>query len=273
MKNKKTILISHIYLIIMCLIVLVPVILLVLSSFTASQSLAGSTLIPEKLSIVNYVRLFEETNYVKWFFNTLEIAIASVICSVFVTMITAWIMSRFKFKGRKTSLIAILLLSMFPTFLSMTAIYTLFQILGLIGKPISMIIIYVAGAIPFNTWLVKGYLDGIPMSIDEAASIDGCSRFKIFFTMIIPLSKPIITYCAVSQFMTPWMDYILPSMLLSGDENKTLAVGLYGLISRSESSEAVLFAAGAVLIAVPITLMFIAFQKYLVTGVSAGADK
>ena len=172
-------------------------------------------------------------------------------------------MSRFKFKGKKTSLMAIMILSMFPTFLSMTAIYTLFLILGLVGKPISMVIVYSVGAIPYNTWLVKGYLDGVPYAIDEAAYIDGCSRFQAFFKIILPMSRPIITYCAVSQFMLPWMDFILPNILLSNDKSKTLAVGLFALINGKESINFTIFAAGAVLIAIPITIVFIIFQKYL----------
>ena len=141
------------------------------------------------------------------------------------------------------------------------------------GKPISLIIVYSAGAIPYNTWLVKGYLDGIPKEIDEAAYIDGCRKFQSFFKMILPLSKPIITYCAVSQFMLPWMDYILPNILLSGEKTRTLAVGLFKMIDGKENSYFTTFAAGAVLIAVPITILFMVFQKYLVQGVAAGASK
>lgn len=166
-----------------------------------------------------------------------------------------------------------MILSMFPTFLSMTAIYTLFLTLGLIGKPISMIIVYSVGAVPYNTWLVKGYLDGLPMAVDEAAYIDGCTKIQTFWKIVLPMAKPIITYCAVSQFMMPWMDYILPNILLSGNKSKTLAVGLFELINGTDTTNFTVFAAGAVLVAVPITIVFILFQKYLVQGVAAGADK
>ncbi len=273
MKNKIVKFLCHGELILLSLLVLAPMVLIILNSFSATTSLAESTLIPTEYSLDNYTELFTETNYGLWFWNTAQIAVLNAIISVFVIMITAWIMSRFKFKGKKASLTAILLLSMFPTFLSMTAIYTLFSIVGLIGNSFSMIIIYVAGAIPYNTWLVKGYLDGLPRELDEAAYIDGCTRFQSFFKIILPLAKPIMTYCAVSQFMTPWMDYILPSMLLSGDEQKTLAVGLFGFIARSEEVRSTLFAAGAVVIGIPITILFIVFQKFLVKGVSAGASK
>lgn len=273
MKKKLASLLAHIELIIFSFVVLCPMVLVVLSSFSNEKNLESSPLIPTTFTLDNYVRLVKETDYVLWFFNTLKIAVVTTVVSVFVVMITAWIMSRFNFKGKKTSLITILLLSMFPTFLSMTAIYTLFSLVGLIGSPYSLIIVYVAGAIPYNAWLVKGYLDRIPRSLDEAAYMDGCTRFQTFFKIILPLSTPIITYCAVNQFLMPWMDYVLPSMFLTKSAQKTLAVGLYGLIAESQKAQSTLFAAGAVLVAVPITLLFLAFQKFLVQGIAAGADK
>ncbi len=273
MSKKLATTLSHLVLIIGCFIVLVPMGLIVLSSFGTGTNLASAKLIPTQLTLSNYKTLFETTNYFLWFKNTLYIAVTSAFISVFVVMLTAWIMSRFNFRGKKLTLITILLVSMFPTFLSMTAIYTLFSLVGLVGSPTSMILIYVAGAIPYNTWLVKGYLDGIPMSLDEAAYLDGCTKLQTFFKITLPLAKPIMTYVAVNQFLSPWMDYILPSMLLSRDEQKTLAVGLYGLIAQSKDVQSTLFAAGSVLIAIPITILFLLFQNFLVKGVSAGADK
>lgn len=272
MKKKITVFLLHSELIIISLIVLVPVIWIILSSFQPGSG-PPVTIDLRRLTFDNYSRLFSETNYGRWFYNTLIIALINMVLSVLLIMITAWIMSRFQFKGKKTSLMVIMILSMFPTFLSMTAIYTLFLTLGLVGNPISLIIVYTVGAIPYNTWLVKGYLDEVPIAIDEAAYMDGCTRFQTFRQIILPMSKPIITYCAVSQFMLPWMDYILPNILLSGNKSRTLAVGLFALINGKESINFTIFAAGAVLIAVPITIMFIIFQKYLVQGVSAGADK
>lgn len=263
----------HLELIIMAALVLIPIVWIVLSAFNPGNGLATTSLIPKALTLDNFRNLFEQTNYKQWFLNSLTIAVLNTIFSVALILITAWIMSRFKFKGKKTSLMTILLLSMFPTFLSMTALYTLFLNFNLLDKPAALVIIYVAGAIPYNVWLVKGYLDGLPKEVDEAAYIDGCSYFTTFRKIVLPLSTPIITYCAVSQFMMPWMDYILPNMLLSSDTSKTLAVGLYGLITGRENTNFTMFAAGAVIIAVPITILFIVFQKYLVQGIAAGANK
>ena len=263
----------HLELIAVALFVIVPIFWIIISSFNKGNGLASATLIPKELTLDNYKNLFLNTNYAKWFKNSFVIAVLNVVISVALIMLTAWIMSRFQFKGRKTGLMTILIISMFPTFLSMTAIYTLFWNFGLLNKPYALVIIYASGAIPYNVWLVKGYLDGIPKDIDEAAYIDGSTYFHTFTRIILPLSKPIITYCAVSQFMSPWMDYILPNLLLSSDENKTLAVGLFSMISGKENSNFTMFAGGAVLIAVPITILFMFFQKYLVQGISAGANK
>lgn len=273
MKKTLNSILVHLELILMAAVVLVPIVWIVLSSFNPGNGLATSSLIPRTLTLENFRRLFEETDYRQWFLNSLSIAVLNTVLSVLLVMVTAWVMSRFRFKGKKLSLICLLLLSMFPTFLSMTALYTLFLTFGLLDKPPALVIIYVAGAIPYNVWLVKGYLDGLPKEIDEAAYIDGCSYFATFRRIVLPLSAPIIIYCAVSQFMMPWMDYILPNMLLSSNTSKTLAVGLYGLITGRENMNFTVFAAGSVIIAVPITILFMIFQKYIVQGIAAGANK
>ncbi|MDF2588988.1 MAG: ABC-type transporter, integral rane subunit [Anaerocolumna sp.] len=271
-KYIKSILIN-LELIIVSLIVLVPTFWIVISSFNEGTGLASSSLVPKKLTIGNYIRLFTETNYLHWFQNSLSVALLNAIVSVGLILITSWVLSRFQFKGKRTGLMTMLILSMFPSFLSMTAIYTLFVTFGLNKTPLALVIIYSAGAIPYNVWLVKGYLDGISTSLDEAAYIDGSSKLHTFVKIIIPMSKPIIVYCAVSQFMMPWMDYILPNLLFTGESTKTIAVGLYSMITGKENSYFTTFAAGAVLIAIPITILYLVFQKYLVEGISAGADK
>lgn len=256
------------------LIVIIPVIWIVMSSFNVGEGLMSSTaIIPKKLTLNHYVSLLRDTQYLHWFKNSFSIATLNAFTSVILILITAWVVSRFKFRGRKTGLMTLLILSMFPTFLSMTAIYALFMTFGLNHSCLSLVIVYSAGAIPFNVWLVKGYLDGIPMSLDEAAYIDGSSKINTFLKIIIPMSKPIIVYCAVAQFMQPWMDYILPNLLFNTEKNKTIAVGLYSMVSGNDNDNFTVFAAGAVLIAVPITILFMIFQKYLAEGIASGANK
>ena len=273
MKKWIKMVLVNLELIIMSIIVIVPVIWVVLSSFNTSTSLATSSLIPKDLTFNNYVELFTKTKFATWFINTFTIACLNAVVAVLLVLITAWVLSRFNFKGKKAGLMTLLILSMFPSFLSMTAIYSLFVALGLIGKPLSLVILYAIGAVPYNVWLVKGYLDGISISIDEAAYIDGSSKLNTFLKIILPMSKPIIVYCAVSQFMFPWMDYILPNLILTGEKNYTVAVGLYSLITGKENSYFTIFEAGAVVIAIPITILFLIFQRYLAQGISAGASK
>lgn len=271
-RRVKAILINA-ELILVSIIVLIPVVWIVMSSFNKGQNLSTASFIPKELTLSNYTKLFQETDFGNWFLNSLSIATLNALISVVLILLTAWILSRFKFKGKKTGLLTLLVLSMFPSFLSMTAVYTLFIVLELVNKPIALVILYAAGAIPYNVWLVKGYIDGIPSSLDEAAYIDGSSKLNTFVRIIVPMSKPIIVYCAVSQFMMPWMDYIIPNLLLTGNKNKTVAVGLYSMISNDQNANFTLFAAGAVLVAVPITIMYLIFQKFLVQGIVAGASK
>jgi arabinogalactan oligomer/maltooligosaccharide transport system permease protein len=273
MNRKIKSFLINLEMIIVCLIVIIPVIWIVMSSFNVGSGIMTSSLLPKKMTFENYVDLIKDTDYLIWFKNSLSIATLNALLSVILIMITAWVVSRFKFKGRKTGLMTMLILSMFPSFLSMTAIYTLFMIFGLSKTPLSLVLVYSAGAIPYNTWLVKGYLDGIPMALDEAAYMDGSSKINTFLKIILPMSKPIIVYCAVSQFMMPWMDYILPNLIYTGEKSRTLAVGLYRMISGDDTAHYAQFAAGAVLIAVPITILYLLFQKYLVEGIAAGANK
>lgn len=272
-KRRIKTLLVHMELILISLIVLIPVVWIVMSSFQAGNSLSTTSFMPKQLTIDNYKDLFLNTGFPNWFINSLEVAILNAFCSVLLIVLTSWIMSRFSFRGKKTGLMTLLVLSMFPSFLSMTAIYTLFVVLNLLNKPVALVLIYAAGAIPYNVWLVKGYIDGIPKSLDEAAYIDGSSKMNTFLKIILPMSKPIIVYCAVSQFMMPWMDYIIPSLLLTGDKNKTVAVGLYAMIETDQNANFTAFAAGAVFIAVPITILYLIFQKFLVKGIAAGASK
>jgi arabinogalactan oligomer/maltooligosaccharide transport system permease protein len=273
MKRKIKVFLVNFELITICLIVIVPVIWIILSSFNEGKGLMSSSLLPKKLTVDNYIRLIKETGYLIWFKNSFSIALLNSFVSVILILISAWVVSRFNFRGRKAGLMTMLILSMFPSFLSMTAIYTLFITFGLNRSVLSLVLVYSAGAIPYNVWLVKGYLDGIPMSLDEAAYMDGSSRPYTFLKIILPMSRPIIVYCAVSQFMMPWMDYILPNLLYTGESTKTIAVGLYTLISGDKNTDFTVFAAGAVLIAIPITVLYLLFQRYLVEGIAAGANK
>ncbi len=263
----------YLLLISIAIIVIVPLLWLVGSSLNPGMSLFGSTMFPENPTFMHYRTLFLETDYLLWYRNTLKIATANMILSVILTTMTAYVFSRFRFKGRKITLMAMLVLQMFPGFMAMTAIFVLLLHLGLLNTHMGLILVYAGGQIPFNTWLAKGYFDGIPRSLDEAAKIDGASSFTIFIKIILPLARPIITFIALTNFIGPWMDFIFPRLILRTAEQRTLALGLYDMATGQQATHFTLFAAGAILVAIPVTLLFLYLQKHIVEGLTKGAVK
>ncbi len=260
-------------LIILAISILYPVIWIVGSAFNPGSSLASASAIPKHPTLNNFIRLFKETDYERWYLNTLSIAILNTIVSVVLVGTMGYIFARLKFAGKKVGLLTILILQMFPSFMGMIAIYVLFLNFGLLNQPLALVIIYSAGQIPYNTWLIKGYLKNVSTSLDEAAQIDGASKLQIYTKIILPIMFPILTFVAITQFMAPWFDYILPSFLISSTQRKTLAVGLYELINTQTNTNFTMFAAGAVLVAVPIAILYLFLQRYLIDGLSAGANK
>ena len=279
-KNKKVNLsnviqkiIIYAILVLLCIVILTPVIWIVLSSFNSGTSLFSSSIIPKNPTLIHYKELFTQTDFPKWYMNTFKIAIINMVLSVILTTLSAYAFSRFKFKGRKQGLMAMMILQMFPGFLAMTAVFILISKLGLLNSHWGLILVYAGGQIPYNTWLCKGFFDGIPRSLDEAAKIDGASNMTIFVKVILPLARPIITLVALTNFMGPWFDFIFPQIILKSSEKKTLAMGLFEWVQKQQNTQFTMFAAGAILVAIPITLLFVYLQKHIVEGLSSGATK
>lgn len=260
-------------LIFMALLVLTPIVWIIGASFNPMSSLLSATAFPENPTVLHYVKLIKETKFVYWYANTLKIALINMAISVVLTSMTSYVFSRFRFKGKRAGLLSILILQMFPSFMGMMATYNILWQLNLLDTHFGLILTYAAGQVPYNTWLVKGYLANIPRSLDEAAKLDGASNLRIFTQIVLPLMKPILIFVALSQFITPWMDFIFPRMILSNPEKKTLAIGLYDMINANTNNNFTTFAAGAILVAVPITILYVCLQKYLIQGVTAGANK
>jgi arabinogalactan oligomer/maltooligosaccharide transport system permease protein len=229
-------------------------------------------MIPADATLDNYIRLFTQTKYGVWYLNTLYVAVVTTVFSLVLHTMTAFVFARFPFKGRKAGLLSVMILQMFPSFLGLTALYMVALNFKMLNNLNMLVIVYVAGGIPGNIWLVRGYMLNIPKSMDEAASIDGLSKIQLFFKIILPLSLPIMFFIAVTSFMGPWMDYMLPRYLINQNEKRTLAIGLFDLIS-GQNSDFTAFCAGAVLVAVPITALYMVFQRYLLEGLMAGANK
>jgi len=222
---------SYITLIALAIAALYPALWILLASFRPGKSLYSKTLIPEQFTLAHYKELFTSPSYMfgTWYANTLKIAIFSMLIGVVLTLLTSYAVSRFRFKARKTALSTVLILGMFPGFMSMIAIYMLLKEFNLLDTHIALIIVYAAGAPLMGTFIAKGFLDTIPRSLDEAARIDGASNFGIFMRVILPLSRPMITYMALTQFVGPWVDFIFARLILRTKENWTVAVGISSL--------------------------------------------
>lgn len=249
-----------------------PCLWLILASFSKSGSIYSfEGFFPSEYSLDIFRTLFTDTalyNYPQWFANTLFIAAASCILSTLLVILTAYTMSRFRFGARKPIMKTTLVLGMFPSFMGMIAVYLLMTQFNLINNHWGLILIYSAGA-PMGYLTQKGFFDTIPLSIDEAARIDGATSFQIFRKINLPLSKPILVYTALTSFTWPWSDFILPKLLLKEKNMYTVAVGLMSL----GETEFARFAAGAIFIAVPIVILYFFLVKYMVNGMAAGAVK
>lgn len=259
----------------MAIIIIYPLLWAFGMSLNSGTSLYSSTIIPENWSLVHYKWLFTDpsSNYLTWYKNSLIVSTVSAVLSVVMTSLVAYAFSRYKFVGRQSGLYTFLILQMFPVIMAMVALYILLNLVGLLDSLTGLILIYVGGQIPFNAWLVKGYLDTIPRELDEAARMDGAGHMTVFIKIILPLAKPILAVVALFNFMGPLFDFILPSIILRSPENYTLALGLFNFINDKFANNFTRFSAGAILIAVPVSLIYLFLQRFLISGLTGGGTK
>lgn len=266
--------IIYLFLILTSLLIILPLLWIVLASITAGKTLYFEKILTIHPTFEHYTALFKSSsNFVICYLNTVKIASVNMVLSVAMTIGAAYTFSRFSFKGKRASLMAIMVLQMFPTYLAMVAIYVFLSRIHLLDTHFGLILIYLASQLPFNVWLVKGYLDRLSKNLDESAKIDGATNLKIFTKIILPLSKPIIIYVAFTNFLLPCTDWIYPQLILRSDSKTTLAIMLYNLVINPDSVQYTTFAAGSVLVAIPAMILFILLQKYIVQGISDGAVK
>ena len=259
---------------IVTILIIYPLIWTVGASLNPGNSLMSSSMIPENVSFEHYADLFNgTTDYVAWYWNSIKISVATMVLTLIFVSFTAYSFSRFRFVGRKNGLMLFLLLQMIPQFSALIAIFVLAQMLGMVNSHLALILIYVGGMIPMNTYLMKGYLDNIPRDLDESARMDGAGHFRIFIEIIMPLSKPIIAVIALFAFTGPLGDFILSSTILRTPDQYTLPIGLYNLVAQKMGASYTTYAAGAVLIAVPVALLFFSLQRFFVSGLTAGGTK
>ncbi|HZJ85725.1 MAG TPA: sugar ABC transporter permease [Erysipelotrichaceae bacterium] len=276
-KRKITNVAGHIFLTILSLIWILPIAWLVMISFREEPGAFTNYVIPKGFTLNNYTRLFTETslfNFPRWFMNTLFVAVVSATISTILVLATSYAFSRLRFKLRKPMMNIILVLGMFPGFMAMIAVYHILKAMGLQQSLWALILVYSGGA-AMGYYISKGFFDTIPKAIDESAMLDGASKSQIFWKITLPLSKPIIVYTILTSFIAPWVDFIFVSVIMRDNyKNYTVALGLYQMLARENIYQYFTrFAAGAVLIAIPITILFIYMQKYYVEGVTGGSVK
>jgi arabinogalactan oligomer/maltooligosaccharide transport system permease protein len=269
----------YLFLIFLGIIWLTPIFWLILQSFRLEIGAISTRFFPLGYTLNNYVRLFQDDVILQgkfpiWFMNTLIVALVTMVISTILVLLTSYAFSRLRFPARMPMMKLIVVLGLFPGFLSMIAVYNILRLMGLTGSIIGLMFIYSGGA-GFGYFISKGYFDTISKSIDEAAMIDGASRAQIFWLIILPLSKPIVIYTALTSFIGPWGDYIFARLLLGENiDQYTVATGLVWILDRANINQYFTqFAAGSVLVALPITILFIVLQRYYVGGVTGGSVK
>lgn len=270
--------VTYLILIVLNIIALTPLVYLVGQSFRAESGAWSSTFFPKTWTLANYRRLFTETPFLRWYGNTFFVAVISCLITTAFVLAVSYAFSRIRFKMRKPMMNVMLVLGMFPGFMSMTAVYFLLKILlpNHFQSLASLIIVYSAGA-ALSYYVAKGFFDTVPKSLDEAAFIDGANRAQIFWKITIPLSKPIVIYTVLISFIAPWCDFIFVSFIMSGVPDVgmyTVSLGMYKWLEREQIQQYfTTFCAAATIVAIPITALFIWLQKYYVEGITGGAVK
>ncbi|SCI82815.1 Maltose transport system permease protein malG [uncultured Clostridium sp.] len=269
--------ISYVFLIGWALAVIWPILQIIISSFNGEQGKRLNLNTGFSFSFKHFQHLFENTMYLKWMGNTIFISVVTAILVVLIVSFTGYAYSRYRFKGKKVSLMTIMLIQTIPQFVGITAYFTMYSIASdmvpAFTRQMMLIFIYAGTGIAGNTIILKGYLDSISTELDDAAKIDGCSSMKIYRLIIMPIARPMLAIIALWSFIGPFMDVLLSKVLLTTPADYTLAVGLYTLVNDERTINQPAFAAGALLAAVPIVILFIALQKQLVSGLSNGATK
>lgn len=261
-------------LLVVTIAVMYPVTYVLSAAFSPGTNIMTLNIAPfaDGFTLEHFRFLLFESNYPLWFRNTLIIAVLTSLGTVTFASLSAYVFSRFRFQFKKRLMLSMLILQIFPAFVGMIAILIILWRVGLHDNIYGLVLVYLAGNVPFSTWLVKGYMDTVSRSLDEAARIDGASHFRVYLTIILPVARPILIFLAITTFVMPWMDFILPNLLLRSSENQTLALGLFTFVLDDTRNEFTRFAAGAVTVAIPFIVAFAATQKLLIASLG-GAVK
>lgn len=261
---------------------LFPLVWMISASFDTLGSLSAQKLIPDNPGLENFRTLLSNPDqpYLKWLRNSIVISASNAILQMFIGATAAYALSRFRFKGRKVTLMTILVVQMFPQLLAATAIFLMLADLGksipflALGQTSALIIVFAGGALGINAWMLKGFYDTIPSEIDESAKVDGASHAQIYFRIILPLARPVLAVITLLSFIGTMNEFLITSVILGGNQNAiTLAVGMQQYIDGQYNAHWGPFAAGALIASVPVMILFLYLQKHVVSGLTAGANK
>lgn len=272
----------HIYVLLVCVFALVPVVFVLSAAINPMGTLATSELIPKGASLGNFVNLFTSDLYPfgRWFLNSAILALVSAFASLMLSLLAAYAFSRMRFAGRRVGLLSLLLIQMFPQFLAIVAIFAMFTKVNELYPAFGfdslwgLLLLYLGGALGVNTWLMKGFLDTVPKELDESATVDGATHAQIFWKIIVPLVTPILAVTALLAFIGTMSEFLMANIFLRDADTKTLAVGMFGMIAGDHrNANFGMFAAATLLTAIPTVSLFLWLQRYIVSGLTAGAVK
>lgn len=260
---------------------LFPIIFIVSAALNPAGTLSTSRLLPRSFSLANFEKLFSapEWPYLRWYANSLYVALLGALLTLLIGSMAAYVFSRMRFRGRRGGLMALLLIQMFPALLAFVAVYTTFdrigQVVPMLGlnSTTGLMLAYLGGSMGANVWLLKGYFDTVPKALDEAATIDGASHVRIFFTIILPLVVPILVTVFMLVFVQLYGEFMLASIFLRDANSQTLGVGLWALQSADKNAFFGQFAAGALLASLPVVIIYLGLQKQLIGGLTSGSVK
>ena len=274
-KKQAGLLILHLFFICICTLTLVPIVYALSLSFSGGGGALSSSLslIPKNFTLDNYRRIIVEEPFLRWFYNSAVLSICTMVLALGLAIIAAYSFSRFRYKGRIGMLKILLLLNAFPQILSMFALFRLLKQLNMLDSKVGLIIIYAGSMCIFSIWNMKGYFDTIPIDIEEASKIDGANDFQLLWKIVMPLALPAIIVTAVMVLIFVWNEYLFATTFLLNENSYTLAGGLYQLQSNDYSRSWPMFSAAAILVSIPVLIVFFCIQKHMVSGLTAGGVK
>lgn len=263
---------SRIFLWVMILIVMYPIYFVIIASLSTGDAFFAGSLLPKQVSFENYRAVIQDTDFLIWAKNSMLVCTSVALVQIIMSITSAYAFSRMKFKGRKSGLMSLLLLQMFPAIMALSAILGLAYRLNFMDN-IWALVILLAGGSAYNIWLLKGYIDNLPRELDEAAMVDGASHWQVFSKIILPLAKPQIAVIFLFCFIGTYSEFILTSALIKAPENFTMAVGLRSFIDNQFSAHWTQYSAAAIMASLPVMIIFMALQKFIAKGLVAGAVK